>query len=87
MSKTQSTQIKVTIPNELYLLTKAKADKIGLTFATYVRHLVINDSWEKNLPTFRMTSKQEKVLEKALEDHKNGKTIRIDNIDDFFTSL
>ena len=87
MAKTQSIQVKVTLPEETYLLVKNNASRLGLNPASYLRHLVINDSWDKRLPVFKMTQKQEKVLEKALEDHKNGKTIRIDNIDQFFDNL
>ncbi len=87
MSSTSATQIKVTLPNELYLLIKSKAAKFGLNLAGYLRYLAINDAKEDDLPTFPMSAKQEKVLEKAMDDYKNGKTIRIDNIDDFLASL
>lgn len=87
MSNTQSTQIKVTLPQELYLLVKANADRLGLSLATYIRHITINDSWDKNLPIDKMTAKQERVLEKALEDYKNGNTTRVDNIESYFTNL
>jgi len=43
MSNTQSTQIKVTLPNELYLQVKANADKYGLSVAAYIKNLIIND--------------------------------------------
>lgn len=43
MSNTHSIQIKVTLPNELYLQVKANADKIGLSVAAYIKNLIIND--------------------------------------------
>lgn len=87
MVNTQSTQIKVTLPSELYLQVKANADKIGLSFASYLRHLAINDTWEKNLPTFPMSPKLEARGLKAERDFKAGKAIPIDNIREFFKSL
>jgi len=87
MANTQAVQIKVTLPAKLYAQAKANADKIGLTVASYIRHLAINDTWEKNLPTFKMTPQQEKVSEQAEKDYYAGKTIRINNIDDFVNKL
>lgn len=87
MANTKSIQIKVTIPQELYALAKIKADKIGLNFATYIKHLVINDSWEKNLPTFKMTPKQERVSAQAEKDYFAGKSIPVTNIDEFVDNL
>ena len=87
MSQTQSTQIKVTLPQELYLQVKANADKIGLSLASYIRHLTINDAWEKNLPTLPMSAKTEARGQKALKDYKAGKTIKVDNIGKFFNGL
>ena len=84
---TQSTQIKVTLPNELYLQVKANANKIGLSLASYIRHLTINDAWEKNLPTFPMSTKTEANGLKALKDYKAGKTKAITNIDEYFKNL
>jgi hypothetical protein len=87
MANTQSTQIKVTLPQELYLMVKANADKIGLNLAAYIRHLTINDSWEKNLPTFPMSTKTEARGQKALKEYEAGKTIKVEDIDKFFKNL
>lgn len=87
MANAQSTQVKVTLPGELYLQVKANADKIGLSFAAYLRHLAINDTWEKNLPVIKMTPKQEKISEQAEKDYYAGKAIPITNVDDFVNNL
>ena len=78
MLNTQTTQIKVTLPDELYLHLKSKAEKFGLNLASYVRHLVINDVKDVDVPVFRMSEKTEKIALKAIEDYKNGKTHKID---------
>ena len=77
MLNIQTTQIKVTLPDELYFLLKSKAEKFGLNMASYVRHLVINDVKDIDIPVFKMSEKTEKIALKALEDYKNGKTHKI----------
>lgn len=87
MLNTQTTQIKVTLPDELYLYLKSKAEKFGLNLASYVRYLVINDVKDVDIPVFKMSEKTEKIALKALEDYKNGKTNKIENIDDYLSNL
>ena len=50
MSNIQATQVKVTLPDELYLHLKSKAEKFGLNLASYIRHLVINDVKDIDIP-------------------------------------
>lgn len=87
MLNTQTTQIKVTLPDELYLHLKSKAEKFGLNLASYVRHLVINDVKDVDIPVFKMSEKSEKIALDALEDYKKGKTRKIDDLDDYFSNL
>lgn len=87
MLSTQTTQIKITLPDELYLHLKSKAEKFGLNLASYVRHLVINDVKDVDIPIFKMSEKTEKIAIKAIEDYKNGKTHKIGNIDNYFSNL
>lgn len=87
MSNIQATQIKVTLPEELYLHLKSKAEKFGLGLSSYIRHLVINDVKDVDIPVFRMSSKTEKRGLQALKEHEEGKTIKIDDIDKYFDSL
>ena len=81
MSNVQSTQIKITLPGELYLHLKSKAEKFDLSLASYVRHLVINDVKDIDIPVFKMSEKTEKVALKALGDHKKGRTRMWNDID------
>lgn len=87
MANLQTTQIKITVPNELYFYLKSKADKFGLTMASYIRNLAINDVKDMDIPTFKMSEKTEKIALKALEDYRNGKTRKIDDIDKYLDSL
>lgn len=87
MSDIKSTQVKITLPNELYLHLKSKAEKFGLGMATYIRHLVINDVKDVDIPVFKMSEKTEKRGLQALKEHAEGKTTKVDNIDKYFDSL
>jgi len=87
MSALQTTQVKVTLPPELYMHLKSKAEKFGLNLASYIRHLVINDVKDVDIPVFKMSGKRESIALKALEDYKKGKTRKLDNIDEYFDNL
>ncbi len=82
-----SVQVKVTLPTELLQFVKAKADILGLSVATYVRHLVIEDTKEDQIPNYKMSEDTEEVVLQALEEHKQGRTKLIDDIDKFMDEL
>ncbi len=87
MVTSQATQVKVTLPQELYLYAKSKSEKFGLGVAAYIRHLVINDVKDIDIPTFKMSKKQEKIGLQALKDHEAGKTTSVDDVDAYFDNL
>lgn len=87
MSTAQTTQIKITLSNELYFHLRSKAEKLGLNLASYVRHLVINDVKDVDIPTFKMSTKTEKRGLQALREHEKGKTTEVTDVDKYFDSL
>ena len=87
MINTQTTQVKITLPDELYMHLKSKAEKFDLNLASYIRHLVINDVKDIDIPVFKMSEKREKIALKALEDYKSGKTKAIDNVNNYLAGL
>ncbi|OGV96453.1 hypothetical protein A2W24_00610 [Microgenomates group bacterium RBG_16_45_19] len=87
MSNIQATQVKVTLPDELYLHLKSKAEKFGLNLASYIRHLVINDVKDIDIPIFKMSEKTEKRGLRALKEHEEGKTTKLENINEYFDNL
>ena len=87
MSNVQTTQIKITIPNELYSYLKSKTEKFGLTTASYIRNLIINDVKDMEIPEFSMSEKREKIALKAVEDYKKGKTKLLGNVDKYLDNL
>lgn len=87
MSNTPATQVKITLPDELYLHLKSRAEKFGLNLAAYIRNLIINDVKDIDIPVFKMSEEREKIALKALEDYKSGKTKVVDDLDNYLTSL
>ncbi|MEK7525895.1 MAG: hypothetical protein AAB546_00250 [Patescibacteria group bacterium] len=87
MSDIAATQIKVTLPDELYLHLRSKAEKFGLSLSSYIRHLVINDVKDVDIPTFKMSKQREEIGLKAEADYKAGKTRLITDFDEYFDSL
>ncbi|MEK7513305.1 MAG: hypothetical protein AAB430_02035 [Patescibacteria group bacterium] len=75
-------QLKVTLPVELYDYLESKAQRFGLAMATYIKHLVIKDVEDMDLPTYKMSAKTEAVALQALKDHRAGKTKLLRSIDD-----
>ena len=87
MSGTAATQIKVTLPEELYIHLKSKAEKFGLGLSSYIRHLVINDVKDTDVPSFKMSKQREEIGFKALADYKAGKTTLIKNVGKYLDNL
>lgn len=82
-----SVQVKVTLPAQLQEFAQSKADKFGMTLSSYIKHLVLDDVKDMDFPTFTMSKKTEEIALQALEDHRQGKTTEITDIDDFLNNL
>ncbi|PIR62058.1 MAG: hypothetical protein COY81_04500 [Candidatus Pacebacteria bacterium CG_4_10_14_0_8_um_filter_43_12] len=87
MQALTSVQVKVTLPAQLQQFAQSKADKFGMTLSSYIKHLVLDDVRDMDMPIFTISAKTEKIALQALEDHKQGKTIEIKDIDDFLAKL
>jgi len=87
MPNTQAKQVKITLPDELYLHLRSRAERFGLNLATYIRNLIINDVKGIDVPVFKMSEEREKIALKALEDYKSGETKVIDSLDNYLTNL
>ena len=82
-TSTPSVQVKLTLPAQLQEFAQSKANKFGMTLSSYIKHLVLNDVKDMDFPMFAMSKKTEKIALQALEEHRQGKTTKIANIDDF----
>lgn len=87
LSNVSSSQIKITLPQQLHAYLKSKADKFGLTMSSYVKNLIIDDVKDMELPTFRMSGDRERIALKARSDYKKGKTKKISDVDKYLSSL
>ena len=83
----QSVQIKVTLPLQLQQFLQSKASKFGMSVSSYLKHLALNDVADMDMPTFPMSKKMEKLAEEALEEYRQGKTIKISNIDQYLQTI
>ena len=79
-----STQLKVTLPLNLFDYAYAKAQRFGLSMSAYLKHLVIEDVKTEAIPEYIMSESTEKVALKALKDFKAGKLKKIKSVNDLF---
>ena len=76
--ETVTSQIKINLPLPLKALIKKKADKYGLTLASYTKFLMISDLEEDKEPSTR-------VVEAYKQAKKNKNTfVKVENIDKLF---
>jgi hypothetical protein len=79
--ETTTSQIKINLPLPLKTLIKKKADKYGLTLASYTKFLMISDLEEDKEPSVR-------VNESYKDAKKNKNTfVKVKNIDMLFDRL
>ncbi|MBU1129751.1 hypothetical protein KKE45_00325, partial [Patescibacteria group bacterium] len=83
---TQQTQIKINLPVKLKTKVKAKADEFGLTMASYVKYLLINDiKILHNFPTYQASDRLEKITKGALENM--DRFVKVNDIEEFLSNL
>jgi len=79
-----STQLKVTLPLNLLDYLQAKRQRFGLSMSGYLKHLIIEDVKNMDIPEFTMSQSTEKTALKAFEDFRSGKLKKAKSIDDLF---
>ena len=82
-----STQLKVTIPLQLYDYVQAKTQRFGLTMSAYLKHLILEDVKDMEIPEFTMSKSTEETALKALKAFRSGKTKTARSVDDLMNSL
>ena len=83
----QTTQIRVTLPNELNGYLRTKASKFGLSLSAYIKNLIINDVQDVEYPIYEMSSQSIADLKESMEAEKNGNLIKVSNVSNFFKNL
>ncbi|NCN03885.1 MAG: hypothetical protein GW942_02325 [Candidatus Pacebacteria bacterium] len=76
-------------PQEAAILSNY-GSQFGYNLPKTIRFFISKASEEilkKEIPTFKMSKKTEENGLKALEEHQLGKTVQIDDVEEFFSSL
>ncbi len=82
------TKVQLTLTDQEAEILSSKAARLGYGLTRYVKFLIASDAVKaiddpfENVPTFPMSAKQEKILEKALKDNRAGKTHVLKEPDD-----
>jgi len=79
-----STQLKVTLPLNLFDYVQAKTQRFGLSMSGYLKHLIIEDVKNMDIPEFTMSESTEKTALQALKDFRLGKLKKAKSVDDLF---
>jgi len=85
--QTQTSQIKLTLPVHLKDFLQSKAVRLGLPLASFIRYVLIKEVETEGYPVFQASESTEKAYQGALRDYKEGKTVKVKDIDKFFQRL
>ncbi|HEX6977455.1 MAG TPA: hypothetical protein VF185_03865 [Patescibacteria group bacterium] len=80
-------QIKINLSSTLKDFLESKAQKYDISIASYVKHLILKDVSEMEYPTFEASERTLKAYEKARQEKKEGKFIRVTDVKKFFDEL
>ena len=83
----QTTQLKVTLPQRLYDYLESRARRFGLTMSAYIKHLILDDVKDDDMPTYPMSPATETTALKALTEHRRGNTKKLGPIESFLKDL
>lgn len=84
---TGQVQIRISLSPQLYDFVRAKASRLGLPVTQFVKHTLIEDVKKEEYPTFVASKKVIRNAKQALREYAQGKTIRVDNIHEFFEKM
>ncbi len=84
---TPQTQIKINLPVQLRDLLASKAAKVGMPIAGFVKHLILKEVADMDYPEFEPSERTIKAYKKAKKDEKDGKLIKVKDLDKFFKEL
>jgi len=85
--KTTQIQLKISLSEQLNNLLLGKAERLGLPLTQYVKHIIVKEVEKEEYPTYQMSEKTKKALKKAIKEEKEGKLVKIEDLDAFFKQL
>lgn len=82
------TTITINLPSKYMKILKETARLFDMTPSQYVRHLVDKDlAKPDNIPVKTLTPEYAAFLEEKMDEYFQGKTRRIDDVDEFMKSV
>jgi predicted DNA-binding protein len=84
---TEQTQVKVNIPQPLKEYLESRANKFGMPLAGYIKHLILKDVSEMDYPVYQASDYAEKAYEKAKEDERSDKLVKVKDLEKFLNDL
>lgn len=82
------TKVQLTLTSQEADILTVRASQLGYNLTRYVKYLITKEAVQSiradDMPTFPMSSRLEKIGLQALEDHKAGKTVTFDSIEELF---
>jgi antitoxin component of RelBE/YafQ-DinJ toxin-antitoxin module len=72
---TQQVQIKLNLPLAMKDYVESKASKYDMTLSSYLKHLILTDIKDMDIPVFRISEASEKKALKAIKETKQAKKV------------
>ena len=85
------TKVQLSLTDNEAAILKSYGSQFGYNLAKTIRFLISKAAEkaivEGTIPEFPMSEKTEKLGLEAIKEHRAGKSIKVDNISDFFAKL
>ena len=85
------TKVQLSLTNEETAILSGYGEQFGYNLSKIVRYIISKAAeralQEKIVPVYQMSEKTEEKGLLALKEHAEGKTVAIDNINEYFESL
>ena len=77
-------KVQLTLTQEEMNILLMKASSLGYDVTKYIKFLISKEAYSimEHTPVYTLSRKMEKKVEKAMDEHKKGKSIELKNIDD-----
>jgi hypothetical protein len=84
-------KVQLSLTDEEMAILRAYGSQFGYSLPRTLRYL-ISKATEKflregTIPEFKLSEKNEKAGLEAIKEHRAGKTVAVENVDDFFNDL
>lgn len=85
------TKVQLSLTDEEAAILSGYGEQFGYNLPKVIRYIISKATekalQEKTIPVYKMSEKTEEKGLQALKEHTEGKTSRVDNIDEYFESL